>query len=163
MNRIQLEHIIRAASRISDDTKERIDGHDGKAKSRTEHREYGRALILTYDNGADRFIRVEFDPVLGRNREARTCPRNPLSELVCDPRRRPRPIGPAASMHSGNEDSAKQLGYEHTLAAGQPICPHTIVRRGNQSRVRSRAQSTRTGGGDGSQLPVLNQSFIAIR
>jgi type III restriction enzyme len=51
------------------DTKERIAGQDGEAKSRTEHRAYGRALILTYDTVADRFTRVEFDPALGRNRE----------------------------------------------------------------------------------------------
>ena len=53
----------------SADTKERILGQDGEAKSRTEHRVYGRALILTYDTVADKFIRVEFDPALGRNRE----------------------------------------------------------------------------------------------
>jgi type III restriction enzyme len=51
------------------DTKERIDGADAETKSRTEHREYGRALILTYDKIADRFMRVEYDAAFGRNRE----------------------------------------------------------------------------------------------
>ena len=51
------------------DTKERIAGEEAEAKSRTEHREYGRALILTYDKVDDRFFRVEFDAGLGRNRE----------------------------------------------------------------------------------------------
>lgn len=37
--------------------------------SRTEHREYGRALMLRYDGRADRFIRVEYAPDTGRNRE----------------------------------------------------------------------------------------------
>lgn len=51
------------------DTKERIAAEDAEAKSRTEHREYGRALILTYDAGDDRFTRVEFDRVHERNQE----------------------------------------------------------------------------------------------
>jgi type III restriction enzyme len=51
------------------DTKERLADQDGEIKSRTERREYGRALILTYDTVADRFTTVEFDPALGRNRE----------------------------------------------------------------------------------------------
>ena len=51
------------------DTKERIDDLPAEAKSRTQHREYGRALILTYDSARDRFTRVEFDPGLGRNKE----------------------------------------------------------------------------------------------
>lgn len=49
------------------DTKERIAAEDALAKSRTEHREYGKALILTYDSMSDRFTRVEFDAGLGRN------------------------------------------------------------------------------------------------
>ena len=52
------------------DTKERIAAEDALVKSRTEHREYGKALILTYDSMNDRFTRVEFDAGLGRNREA---------------------------------------------------------------------------------------------
>lgn len=51
------------------ETKERTETEDSIAKSRSEHREYGRALMLTYDVQADRFIRVEFAPDLGRNRE----------------------------------------------------------------------------------------------
>jgi type III restriction enzyme len=51
------------------DTEERISDQDGEIKSRTEHREYGRALILTHDTVADRFTKVEFDAALGRNRE----------------------------------------------------------------------------------------------
>jgi type III restriction enzyme len=51
------------------DTKERIEGEDAMVKSRTEHREYGRALILTYDLVDDKFTRVDFDAGLGRNRE----------------------------------------------------------------------------------------------
>lgn len=51
------------------ETKERIETDDSIAKSRTEHKEYGRALMLTYDMRADRFIRVEYAPDLGRNRE----------------------------------------------------------------------------------------------
>ena len=51
------------------ETKERIESEDSAAKSRSEHREYGRALMLSYDVSRDRFIRVEFAPDLGRNRE----------------------------------------------------------------------------------------------
>lgn len=51
------------------ETKERTETDDSIAKSRSEHREYGRALMLRYDAPADRFIRVEFAPDLGRNRE----------------------------------------------------------------------------------------------
>lgn len=51
------------------DTKARIDDLPAEAKSRTQHREYGRALILTYDSARDRFTRIEFDPGLGRNKE----------------------------------------------------------------------------------------------
>lgn len=50
------------------ETKERIESDDSAAKSRTEHREYGRALMLTYDRQAARFIRVEYDTALGRNK-----------------------------------------------------------------------------------------------
>lgn len=50
------------------ETKERTETEDSSAKSRTEHREYGRALMVSYDADADRFIRVEFAPELGRNR-----------------------------------------------------------------------------------------------
>ena len=51
------------------ETKERIESSDSGAKSRSEHRDYGRALMLTYDATDARFIRVEYDPALGRNRE----------------------------------------------------------------------------------------------
>ena len=49
------------------ETKERIESEDSAAKSRTEHREYGRALMVTYDEERDRFVRVEFAPHLNRN------------------------------------------------------------------------------------------------
>lgn len=49
------------------ETKERIETYDSELKSRTEHREYGRALMLTYDPVQDRFERIEFQPALGRN------------------------------------------------------------------------------------------------
>lgn len=51
------------------DTKERIESEDSAAKSRSEHREYGRALMVSYDANSDRFLRVEFAPDLRRNRE----------------------------------------------------------------------------------------------
>ena len=51
------------------ETKERIESEDSAAKSRSEHREYGRALMLSYDVPSNRFIRVEFAPDLGRNKE----------------------------------------------------------------------------------------------
>ena len=51
------------------ETKERTETEDSAAKSRTEHREYGRALMLSYDRAADRFLRVEYSPDTGRNRE----------------------------------------------------------------------------------------------
>jgi type III restriction enzyme len=51
------------------ETKERTETADSAIKSRTEHREYGRALMLRYDAIADRFIRVEYAPDVGRNRE----------------------------------------------------------------------------------------------
>ncbi len=50
------------------ETKERISTYDSELKSRTEHREYGRALMLTYDPSRDRFERVEYDRALDRNR-----------------------------------------------------------------------------------------------
>jgi hypothetical protein len=51
------------------ETKERTETSDSAVKSRTEHREYGRALMLRYDQKADRFICVEYAPELGRNKE----------------------------------------------------------------------------------------------
>ncbi|MCX7384023.1 MAG: hypothetical protein NT133_21975 [Alphaproteobacteria bacterium] len=51
------------------ETKERTETADSAVKSRTEHREYGRALMLRYDDPADRFYRVEYAPDLGRNKE----------------------------------------------------------------------------------------------
>ena len=51
------------------ETKERIESEDSAAKSRTEHREYGRALMVSYDRTTDRFIRIEYAPETGRNRE----------------------------------------------------------------------------------------------
>ncbi len=51
------------------ETKERTETEDSAAKSRTEHREYGRALMVSYDRAADRFLRVEYAPEIGRNRE----------------------------------------------------------------------------------------------
>ena len=51
------------------ETKERIESDDSGIKSRTEHREYGRALMLTYDVEHDRFLKVEYAAEVGRNRE----------------------------------------------------------------------------------------------
>ena len=51
------------------ETKERTESEASGLKSRTEHREYGRALMMSYDRDADRFIRVEYAPDLGRNKE----------------------------------------------------------------------------------------------
>jgi len=51
------------------ETKERIESEDSAVKSRTEHREYGRALMVSYNPSSDRFLRVEFAPDLGRTRE----------------------------------------------------------------------------------------------
>ena len=51
------------------ETKERIESDDSGIKSRTEHREYGRALMLTYDVERDRFLKVEYAAEVGRNRE----------------------------------------------------------------------------------------------
>lgn len=51
------------------ETKERIEGKVSSAKSRTEHREYGRALMLSYDKNTDKFLRVEYAPEIERNRE----------------------------------------------------------------------------------------------
>ena len=51
------------------ETKERIESDDSGIKSRTEHREYGRALMLTYDVERDRFLKVEYAAEFGRNRE----------------------------------------------------------------------------------------------
>jgi hypothetical protein len=51
------------------ETKERIESEASAAKSRSEHREYGRALMVSYDPNADRFLRIEYAPDLGRNRE----------------------------------------------------------------------------------------------
>lgn len=53
------------------ETKERTETEESAAKSRTEHREYGRALMVSYDRETDRFIRVEFAPEVGRNRAMR--------------------------------------------------------------------------------------------
>jgi hypothetical protein len=51
------------------ETKERIESDDSAIKSRTEHREYGRALMVTYDTERDRFLKVEYAADVGRNRE----------------------------------------------------------------------------------------------
>ena len=51
------------------ETKERTTTADSEVKARTEHREYGRALMLTYDAPADRFVRVEYDWSWNQNRE----------------------------------------------------------------------------------------------
>jgi hypothetical protein len=42
------------------ETKERVDSSDTETKTRTEHREYGRALMLAYDKPRDRFYRYEY-------------------------------------------------------------------------------------------------------
>lgn len=54
------------------ETKERTESEASGLKSRTEHREYGRALMISYDRDADRFIRVEYAPDMGRNKEVGT-------------------------------------------------------------------------------------------
>ena len=51
-----------------------------RRRGRTEHRDYGRVLILTYDKVADRFIQVEYDAALGRNREIGLLERRNLLE-----------------------------------------------------------------------------------
>ncbi|MGG5809154.1 DEAD/DEAH box helicase family protein [Falsiroseomonas sp. CW058] len=51
------------------ETKDRTETTDSAVKSRTEHREYGRALMLSFDSVAHRFNRVEFNAALGRNSE----------------------------------------------------------------------------------------------
>jgi hypothetical protein len=40
-----------------------------RRRAETEHRNYGPPLVLTYDKVADRFMRVQYDPNFGRNRE----------------------------------------------------------------------------------------------
>jgi hypothetical protein len=51
------------------ETKHATDSAASAAKSRTEHREYGRALMVKYEPTNDRFIVVEYDPALGRNKD----------------------------------------------------------------------------------------------
>ena len=51
------------------ETKERVDSADTEAKTRTEHREYGRALMLAYDQPRDRFYRYEYSFERGANHE----------------------------------------------------------------------------------------------
>jgi hypothetical protein len=51
------------------ETKERTETEASAVKSRTEHRKYGRALMLAYDRQSDRFFKVEYAPDIGRNRE----------------------------------------------------------------------------------------------
>jgi hypothetical protein len=51
------------------ETKERTETEASAIKSRTEHREYGFALMVSYDGCADRFLRIEYAPEIGRNRE----------------------------------------------------------------------------------------------
>ena len=51
------------------ETKERVDSADTEAKTRTEHREYGRALMLAYDKPRDRFYRYEYSFERGANHE----------------------------------------------------------------------------------------------
>ena len=47
------------------ETKERIESNGSGIKSRTEHREYGRALMLTYDVERDRFLKSNTRPRSG--------------------------------------------------------------------------------------------------
>lgn len=65
------------------ETKEPTETDDSARKSRTEHRAYGRAMMVRHEPTRDRFTRVEFDPALGRNREVAL-----LAEGICwlDPR-----------------------------------------------------------------------------
>jgi hypothetical protein len=51
------------------ETKERTETEASGVKSRTEHREYGRALMLADDPISDRFFKVEYATDIGRNRE----------------------------------------------------------------------------------------------
>jgi hypothetical protein len=51
------------------ETKERMDSANTEAKTRTEHREYGRALMLAYDKPRNRFYRYEYSFERGGNYE----------------------------------------------------------------------------------------------
>jgi type III restriction enzyme len=51
------------------ETKERVDSADTEAKTRTEHREYGRALMLAYDTLRAQFYRYEYAFEQQRNKE----------------------------------------------------------------------------------------------
>lgn len=51
------------------ETKERVDSADTEAKTRTEHREYGRALMLAYDTVRAQFYRYEYMFEQQRNKE----------------------------------------------------------------------------------------------
>ncbi|HQT68431.1 MAG: hypothetical protein B7Z78_11550 [Rhodospirillales bacterium 20-60-12] len=51
------------------ETKERIDSADSISKSRTVHRAYGKAIMVTYDKSMGRFIRIEYDAAMNRNKE----------------------------------------------------------------------------------------------
>ncbi|EGO93942.1 DEAD/DEAH box helicase [Acidiphilium sp. PM] len=51
------------------ETKERIDSVDSISKTRNEHLKYGRAIMITYDKGMNKFIRIEYDAALNRNKE----------------------------------------------------------------------------------------------
>ena len=62
------------------ETKERLDGANAEAKTRTEHREYGRALMLAYDKPRNRFYRYEYSFERGGNFETGMLRREDLVE-----------------------------------------------------------------------------------
>ncbi len=62
------------------ETKERMDSANTEAKTRTEHREYGRALMLAYDKPRNRFYRYEYSFERGGNYETGMLRREDLLE-----------------------------------------------------------------------------------
>jgi hypothetical protein len=62
------------------ETKERMHSSNAEAKTRTEHREYGRALMLAYDEPRNRFYRYEYSFERGGNYETGMLRREDLLE-----------------------------------------------------------------------------------
>lgn len=59
----------RKAGLLLAETKERVDSADTELKTRTEHREYGRALMIAYDMQRAQFYRYEYMFDQQRNKE----------------------------------------------------------------------------------------------
>lgn len=57
----------RKAGLLLAETKERMESEDTLIKSRTEHRSYGRVLMIAWQEQHERFIRFEFDFATGFN------------------------------------------------------------------------------------------------